>query len=236
MCDALQRQEGNVRAELKVGKRWLVALALLTFGIGVAALFSPRLVSGNESDDKTIARGGGTTIIHGGTGSPGFVPVITTIAFHASGSGNSATGSFECLAEAPEPGTGSKSARFTVNAMYVTGQITGARVHGDTATLTGTANITGLGAGSDVPFTFVVEKGGPGATSILTCDSIPRDSLARVVRCSRRKLERLRKRHSPGMGLTITSAKKRNSSEVHWSSSVASLRISRAELSRKGCR
>lgn len=173
MCDALQRQEGNMRAELKVGKRWLVPLAVLTFGIGVAALFSPRLVSGNESDDKTIARGGGTTIIHGGTGPPGFVPVITTIAFHASGSGNSATGSFECLAEAPEAGTGSKSARFTVNAMYVTGQITGASVHGDTATLTGTANITGLGAGSDVPFTFVVEKGGPGATSILTVGTLP---------------------------------------------------------------
>ena len=162
-----------MRAELKVGKRWLVALALLTFGIGVAALFSPRLVSGNESDDKTIARGGGTTIIHGGTGSPGFVPVITTIAFHASRSGNGPTGSFECLAEAPEAGTGSKSARFTVNAMYVTGQITGASVHGDTATLTGTANITGLGAGSDVPFTFVVEKGGPGATSILTVGTLP---------------------------------------------------------------
>ena len=31
--------------------------------------------------------------------------------------------------------------------MYVTGQITGASVHGHTATLAGTANITGLGAG-----------------------------------------------------------------------------------------
>ena len=162
-----------MRTELRVGKRWLVGLALLTFGIGVAALFSPRLVSGNESDDKTIARGGGTTIIHGGTGSPGFVPVITTIAFHASRSANSATGSFECLAEAPEASTGSKSARFTVNAMYVTGQITGASVRGDTATLTGTANITGLGAGSDVSFTFVVEKGGPGATSTLTVGTLP---------------------------------------------------------------
>src|SRR6266581_3722303 len=120
-----------------------------------------------------IARGGGTTIIHGGTGSPGFVPVITTIAFHATRSGNSASGSFECLAEAPEAGTGSKSAQFTVNAMYVTGQITGASVSGDTATLTGTANITGLGAGSNVPFTFVAQKGGPGATSCLTVNTLP---------------------------------------------------------------
>ena len=74
---------------------------------------------------------------------------------------------------APEAGTGSQSAQFTVNAMYVTGQITGASVHGDTATLTGIANITGLGAGSNVSFTFVVEKGGPGATSVLTVGTLP---------------------------------------------------------------
>ena len=164
---------GNMRVDSKVGRRWLVSIMLLTLGIGLATLFLPRLVSGNESVDKTIARGGGTTIIHGGTGSPGFVPVITTIAFHATRSGNSVTGSFECLAEAPEASTGSKSAQFTVNAMYVTGQITGASVHGDTATLTGTANITGLGAGSDVAFTFVVQKGGPGATSALMVGTLP---------------------------------------------------------------
>src|SRR5215469_5180562 len=76
-------------------------------------------------------------------------------------------------AEAPEAGMGSKSAQFTVNAMYVTGQITGASVHGDTATLTGAANITGLGAGSNVSFTFVVQKGGPGATSVLTVGTLP---------------------------------------------------------------
>jgi hypothetical protein len=152
----------------KVGRRWLMGLTLLTIGMALAAFFWPRLVSGNESDNTTIARGGGTTIIHGGTGSPEFVPVITTIAFHATKNGNNVTGSFECLAEAPEAGTGAKSAQFTVNAMYVTGQITGASVHGDTATLTGTANITGLGAGSNVSFTFVVQKGGPGATAVLT--------------------------------------------------------------------
>jgi hypothetical protein len=162
-----------VRGQSKLGRRWLMGLTLLTLGIALATFFWPRLASGNESDDKTIARGGGTTIIHGGTGSPGFVPVITTIAFHATRNGNNVTGSFECLAEAPEAGTGSKSAQFTVNAMYVTGQITEASVHGDTATLTGTANITGLGAGSNVSFTFVVQKGGPGATSVLTVATLP---------------------------------------------------------------
>jgi len=155
-------------------KRWLVGLMFLTAAIGLAAFFLPRLASGNESsDDKTIASGGGTTIIHGGTGAPGFVPVLTTIAFHAVRSGNGVNGSLECLALAPEAGTGSKSAQFTVNAMYVTGQIAGATVHGDTAILTGTANITGLGAGSNVGFTFVVQKGGPGATSVLTVNTLP---------------------------------------------------------------
>jgi len=158
----------------KFGRRWLIGLAILTTGIALTAVFLPRLVSGNESDNTTIARGGGTTIIHGGTGeSGGFVPVITTIAFNAARNGSNVTGSFECLAEAPEAGMGSKSAQFTVNAMYVTGQITGASVHGDTATLTGAANITGLGAGSNVSFTFVVQKGGPGATSVLTVGTLP---------------------------------------------------------------
>ena len=46
-------------------------------------------------------------------------------------------------------------------------------VHGDTATLTGTGNITGFGAGSNVSFTFVVQKGGPGATSVLTVGTLP---------------------------------------------------------------
>jgi len=158
---------------LKHAKRWLIVVLLLTIGVGSAAFFSQR-ASVNASDDKTSIRGGGTTIIHGGTGPVGgFIPVLTTIAFHAERSGGAVTGSFECLALAPEAGTGSKSAQFTVNAMYVTGQITGATVHGDTATLTGTSNITGLGAGSNVPFTFVVQRGGPGATSVLTVNTLP---------------------------------------------------------------
>ena len=159
---------------LKLAKRWLIVVLLFTAGVGSAALILSQRASVKASDDKTIIRGGGTTIIHSGTGlAGGFIPVLTTIAFHAERSGGTVTGSFECLALMPEAGTGTKSAQFTVNAMYVTGQITGAMVHGDTATLTGTSNITGLGVGSNVPFTFVVQRGGPGATSVLTVNTLP---------------------------------------------------------------
>jgi hypothetical protein len=57
--------------------------------------------------------------------------------------------------------------------MYVTGQITGLQIQRDTATLQGTATITGLGVGTDVPFTFVVRKGGPGSTATLTTQGSP---------------------------------------------------------------
>jgi hypothetical protein len=56
--------------------------------------------------------------------------------------------------------------------MYVAGKVTGASVHEDTATLTGISDITGLGAGTNVPFTFVVHKGGPGSAAVLTVNSL----------------------------------------------------------------
>jgi hypothetical protein len=122
---------------------------------------------------KVFVRGGGKTIIEGGAGpAGGFVPVITTIAFHAERQGEAVSGDFECLALAPAVPTGSGSGQFTVNAMYVTGQITSVEVEGETATLKGTATITGLGAGSNVPFTFVVRNGGPGSTSVLTASGL----------------------------------------------------------------
>jgi hypothetical protein len=138
-------------------------------------LLSTRTASGRVSDDNDgrIARGAGTTIIEGGTGSPGFVPVLTTVAFHAQREGGAVKGAFECQARAPENPTGTGSAQFTVNAMYVTGQITGATISGDTATLNGTAAITGLGAGSNVPFDIVVRRGGPGTTAVLTTKGTP---------------------------------------------------------------
>ncbi|MDX6456711.1 MAG: hypothetical protein QOJ51_6666 [Acidobacteriaceae bacterium] len=148
-------------------------LAVVSFVLAI--LLTTRTVLGRDSDNDNgqIARGAGTTIIHGGTGSPNFVPVITTIAFHAERSGAGVTGELDCLALAPpEPGTGPGSGQFTENAMYVAGKVTGASVHEDTATLTGVADITGLGAGTNVRFTFIVHKGGPGSAAVLTVNSL----------------------------------------------------------------
>lgn len=151
----------------------IVGLLVLASFI-LTLLFSARTVSGGDSNNPSgsIARGGGTTIIHGGTGSPGFIPVITTLAFHAERSSVGAAGEFDCLAFSPEATTGPHSGQLTVNAMYVAGKVTAASVHQDAATLTGVADITGLGAGTNVPFTFVVHRGGPGAAAILTVNSL----------------------------------------------------------------
>jgi len=66
---------------LKLARLWLVGFLFLTAVIGLAAVFSTRAASGGETADRTIARGGGTTIIQGGTGpSGGFIPVLTSIA------------------------------------------------------------------------------------------------------------------------------------------------------------
>ena len=146
---------------------WLLVAAT---GLSLTSLAGP--VSQGE---RLVAQGGGTTIVQGGTGQAGgFIPVLTTIAFHAQRTGRTVTGGFECMARAPEAATGSGSAQFTVNVMYVTGEVNGASVNGDQATLTGTATITGLGAGRNVPFTFVFRKGGPGATAVLTTEGMPR--------------------------------------------------------------
>ena len=141
-------------------------LAFIGMSMAVTATYAQPSV-------KVVARGGGKTIIQGGTGQAGgFVPVITTIAFHAEREGQTVSGAFECLALVPAAPTGNGSGQFTVNAMYVTGQITSVEIEGDTATLKGTATITGLGAGHNLPFTFVVRKGGPGSTSVLTASGL----------------------------------------------------------------
>jgi hypothetical protein len=137
----------------------------LLAGLGlVTTVIAPSAV-GSDLQSATIARGAGTTMIQGGTGGDHPVPVLTTLAFHAERQGGAITGDFECLARAPATAA---SAEFVVNAMYVTGRITGAVVNGDAATLTGTATITGLGAGGNVPFAIVVHRGGPGATAVLS--------------------------------------------------------------------
>jgi hypothetical protein len=150
----------------------VIGFVAALIAVGVAAAAWTRLVSGRESGSDLIARGAGTTMLQGGTGPTAFTPVLTKLAFHAERSQGSVTGGFDCLATAPESATGSKSAEFTVNVMYVVGTVEGATVDGDTATLTGHASITGLGAGSNVPFTFVVRGGGPGATAVLIVNTM----------------------------------------------------------------
>src|SRR5260370_18723705 len=107
---------------MKVEARWIRGITATSLVLLAAMIVGLSVVHGQAT--SVIARGGGTTIIHGGTGSPGFVPVITTIAFHATRSGNSASGSFECLPEAPEAGTGSKKAQLPLKAPVLTSSAT----------------------------------------------------------------------------------------------------------------
>ena len=157
----------NSSRRLMFGAATLIALVY-----GLCLVVTGRAVA-SGARNEVFARGGGTTLIQGGTGAGGgFTPVLTTVTFHAERTGGSVTGAFDCLAREPGAGSGPGSAQFTVNAMYVAGEITGATVQGEVATLTGTANVTGLGAGTDVPFTFVVRDGGPGATAVLTVSGL----------------------------------------------------------------
>ena len=90
----------------------------------------------------------------------------TVLAFHANGQG----GDFECLALMPPVATSfsPESGDFEVHAMYVTGKVTSVSVRDGTAVLHGTATVTGIGAGANLPFTFVAQAGGPGTTAALT--------------------------------------------------------------------
>jgi hypothetical protein len=58
---------------------------------------------------------------------------------------------------------GAGSGVFDVNVMYVTGKVTSLEIGNGLATLRGTATVTGIGAGQDVPFTALVHAGGPGS-------------------------------------------------------------------------
>jgi hypothetical protein len=82
-------------------------------------------------------------------------------------------GKFECLALVPsEPAGQPGSGNFDKNVMYVTGKIVSAEIKGPQAKLTGIATVTGLGAGTSVPFTAVAEAGGPGARLTLTVSGL----------------------------------------------------------------
>lgn len=163
--------------------RRVAAAVPIVVGIAILSLNAAPSRGGALSSQSTsdIAHGAGTTYVQGGTGAgtigsyPTYTPIFTRLGFHAEKNAGVVTGSLDCLALAPESTAGvfnSQSAQFTVNVMYVTGPVTGAVVSGNTATLTGTANVTGLGAGTNVPFTFVVQGGGPGATAVLTVSGL----------------------------------------------------------------
>jgi hypothetical protein len=130
--------------------------ALLTTGVLLgAALVWALLAQADSKANSPYIRGAGTTMLEGGTGPPSFTPVLTKVAFYW----RRGEGRFECLALAP-------SASAT-NVMYVTGEVTSGRIGSGTAVLRGTATVTGLGAGSNEPFTAMLTRGGPGATLVL---------------------------------------------------------------------
>jgi hypothetical protein len=125
-------------------------------------------VAWGEDGGGTV-KGGATTTIAGGGGAPSFTPVITKLTFHW----RDGQGHFECLALAPSAAAGAPgSGNFDTNVMYVTGAITGVEIKGSVAVLTGSATVTGLGAGPNVPFTATAERGGPGTTFVLTISGL----------------------------------------------------------------
>lgn len=139
-----------------------ILIVALTLVAGAAAWGAS--ARGDDDDDRLRIRGAGTSIVEGGTGAPDFVPVITKFGFHWNGK----SGDLECLALAPSAPAGDPgSGNFDVNAMYVTGPITSARRQGSTVEFRGTATVTGIGAGKDVPFVGVASRGGPGTTFVL---------------------------------------------------------------------
>ena len=107
------QQRGIVKREVRFLRHGAAGLLLVT-ALGVAMLFATRPVAGDQDDHSVIVRGAGTTIVQGGTGpSGGFVPVLTTLAFHAERSAGGATGTINCLALAPEAATGKSSGHLT---------------------------------------------------------------------------------------------------------------------------
>lgn len=120
-------------------------------------------------DRGRVVQGAGTTLVTGGTGTPSFVPVLTKFGIHW----RDGQGRLDCLALAPSAAAGTPgSGNFDTNVMYVTGPITAVEIRGAIAVLTGTATVTGLGAGSSLPFTATAERGGSGARFVLTVSDL----------------------------------------------------------------
>lgn len=154
-------------------KRRALTGAILIVVLIAAALGSAVLARADNDDDAGQVRGGGTTMVKGGTGPPGHIPVLTEFTFHWRGG----AGGFECLALAPNSPSGPDSGEFETNAMYVTGKITSVKVRGETAVLKGTSTVTGLGAGTNKRFTATVTRGGPGASLVLEVSGLTFDEI-----------------------------------------------------------
>ena len=147
----------RLRTRSHVQSWWLLAGAVL---IALAVVGPSSVVAKGDAGKHLRVSGAGKTIIEGGTGGAAPVPVTTLVAFHADAQG----GDFECLALAPSQITSTGSGEFDANVMYVTGKVASLEIGKGVATLRGTATVTGLGAGQDVPFTALVHAGGPGTT------------------------------------------------------------------------
>jgi hypothetical protein len=142
-------------------RRLLVALFVLLL-IDASSLWA----RDNGSEGISVY-GGGTSILTGG--GPGTTPVITKLGINF----ENGSGHFDCLALMPTPAAGMEgSGSFDNNIMYVTGPITAASLQGGTAVLTGTATVTGVGAGTNRPFTVTTDRGGPGAKVVLVVSGL----------------------------------------------------------------
>ena len=127
---------------------------------------SPSWGNDNGGDAITV-QGAGTSILTGG--GPGTVPVITKLGINF----KDGSGRFDCLALMPTATAGTQgSGNFDNNIMYVTGPISAATLQGDSVVLTGTATVTGVGVGTNKPFTVTADRGGPGAKVTLVVSGL----------------------------------------------------------------
>ena len=106
-----------------------------------------------------VISGGGETMLIGGSGGTQPLPVKTNFVLHIVKDGDQVNGSFECLALGPSAPSGPGSGMFTENIMYVSGKVTSvSNLTKSSAAFTGTANVTGIGAGVNLPFDCLVES------------------------------------------------------------------------------
>jgi hypothetical protein len=135
----------------------------LVLAVLILLLIDPRLLWGGAKGGGGITvHGAGTSILTGG--GPGTTPIITKLGINF----ENGSGHFDCLALMPTPPAGTQgSGSFDNNIMYVTGPITGASLQGESVVLTGSATVTGVGAGTNKPFTVTADRGGPGAKVVL---------------------------------------------------------------------